>query len=88
MTRRIPLLQTPRWHQHQSQRGAYSPHHCCHCGRPVATDAVKLRTVRTNDGAWWVKPNDEPLLPDEQNFGEAILPVGPTCYAHPNGSAQ
>lgn len=81
---RMPLIQTEAWHQHADQHGVYSAAHCCICGRRVKPGATRVRTVRTNDGDWWVKPVADASLPDETHMGEAVLPVGPECFRnHP-----
>jgi len=83
-TRRVVLWQAKSWDRAIRDHSAYSDQHCCFCGRETKPDAVRLRVVRTNDGEWWVKPIGESALPDEKDFGECPLPIGPECLRkHP-----
>ena len=93
---RLLFDQSVRWHRATNRRHAvyvYSDEHCCHCARPTAVGAQRLRTARTNDGEWWLVDGGEDLTaPEWRDFqtqldgsrAPTLLPVGPDCFRkHP-----
>jgi hypothetical protein len=101
MSDRLLFIQSERWcKQLDGGNGGpnyvYSTKHCAYCGRPVRSDAARLRTARTNDGEWWLISITADLSTDEWrdfqrqldgSHGPTLLPIGPDCLRqHPEFS--
>lgn len=96
-TDRLAFRQSARWWRvmdgNYGHANVYDETVCAYCGRPVRSDADRLRTARTNDGAWWLVSADVDLNAVEWRDFQTwpggsriptILPIGPDCLRqHP-----
>jgi len=63
---RLIFIQARRWQRLVNDGDyPYDETRCAYCARPVAADAARLRTARTNDGEWWLVAANADLTTEE-----------------------
>lgn len=91
---RVPLEQSVYWSRSLDDGNCpYDDSRCCYCHRPTTPESPRLRTARTNDGAWFVVgPTVDLSAAEWRDFqtqidgsrAATVLPIGPECLRqHP-----